>query len=700
VANKFGFRKKGRPAKYIDFSGVTKVLETATNEDLGTLTVVNGLGTETFSLSGADAAKFSVVNSTTLRAVGPFDFATATSHDVTISATGVASTYSFTLTINDAPDPQTASFTQDGLTSEWSNVASHGLFVDDSVWIEAGSGGATLENRFIDPTATTEVFLGGVMVDPMNPSLPLAQWQGFDNRSATAGVNNGPKTSYNAAYAAILPNTAGTLLVAPTTGNPKTVWLYRGTGTQANVDAGITGIGTGGGATGCAAMVQITVYASGDAPSANSIKPPGVYVVGGKETLTTADIDYNALRSDVTRPTGAITRNWDSIYTTLKRPYFRWGKYSEANRIAPTYHRQSYPASDANFATAAILEIMTAGSPWKNELINRIVRDGLEVYAESQRDYATCGLNSYIDSAGFGPGGKIFPFFASYFLGRATMRDLPTVRQAPSSSVNTPFYAEDGATYWGTATTEWPSGRPLLGDATNDGWDDPDPNLGMNANSRDPNGAVDPHMVPQFSGTCAGGTSNTITFAANHDTTKIQPPANPGSQWMHRNVFITAGTGAGQVRSMANITGAWNATTRVMTVYAAWDTIPISGDSQYEYYPQAVYQVIIAEPLTSLAVAIVIAGKHADWSSSSMIMLAKRHYDNNGLIGKDDPPLTGGGPFVPRRLGTTGSATPWQHSGNINSRRFGPTEAIDLQSKCITLYAATHAIPSWPTLTP
>jgi len=77
-------------------------------------------------------------------------------------------------------------------------------------------------------------------------------------------------------------------------------------------------------------------------------------------------------------------------------------------------------------------------------------------------------------------------------------------------------------------------------------------------------------------GVAAGASSTSITLASGASTVD-------GTYSRHGTlVVLTGGTGAGQVRTIVGYTGS----TKVATVETAWNTPPISGDTQYAIIPR------------------------------------------------------------------------------------------------------------------
>jgi hypothetical protein len=463
-----------------------------------------------------------------------------------------------------------------GLTATFTETLSTRQHVDGTYGIIAPSG-CTLESVVASDPGGPHPNVGGIMVDPATDE------QGFDSRITQ---------SYNASLNESLP-----LFVDPSDGI-KTIWCSRL----------LDSVQSGGGGSGMYTMLQITVYASD--PGENTIRPPGLYCANGKPVRHTSDINYTAV-GPVTKPSGTTEPTWSSDLSFHKWPLVLQGSIVDSQKIAPTMTQVSYTGDQAPRSGELILGAISDSTD-RVELINRVVRDALEIKA-----YVDIGLNGCIALGGFGYGYFPIMFFGGLFLADMTMQMRPADIIYSQQTVK--FFAEHGCVWVGAGAPGYMNGKPLWGCKNSSSWPTPPPPYHNNHDVRDVvGGSREPHWIVHSSGTAQSGTISSITLAA--DTTGIT--ANN-----YYPVYIVSGTGAGQLREVVS----WDNGTKVAGVSPDWDTAP-DNTSVYEYYNGGTYMTIALKNMMAAATAVVAAGKIGAWDNIEQLALCKRWVDEDGLI--------------------------------------------------------------------
>lgn len=656
--------------------------------------------TVTWSIvGGADQGDFEL-NGSTLRWISgttkdyeiPDDVDTNNTYVVQVRAThplGVYTNQTITGTVTDVVEVAgSIVLTDQGVDTTFADVASYGQHVDGSYWVvPSHADGVNLLSVAINSAEIVDLYMGGVMIDPGRPGFTDIKKQGFDSRTSATG--SGPGASYDSTYKLTLP-----ARVKHYAEGPKTIWIYRGSNT----------ISTGGGASGCARMVQITVY--GSAPSSTTIKPPGLYCAAGKPIKTRADINYSALPS-LSLPSGAVQPDWDRDFGLHKYPIYRWGDRNNAAAYVPQRTQETYSADQAGYtnqvATGCCYNITK-----RTELIERMVRDGMEYHAGTA--FAPVN-NAYAAVGGFGPAGKLPRFIAGIVLNDSAYLTQPNSINVESngSGALLPYFAEDCSTYWSvkkTGDTVDPSGtyQALYGTdddllATVPGGDF----LG-NHTGRDTEKLRDSYRIAQFTWTVESVGVNEFTVtAASHTATKHYQPNNANNQWYNRGMRIMTGVNAGKFLYLRQKSGAtdvsWTAATRTVKVeFTAADALPVVlpavGDI-VEYRPAAVYEQIVAASLAGTALAVVLMDKVAEYCNTedqrAMFMFVKDHITNLGLL-VDKKVNDNGFPYRTH-----------QRSSNVNTRTWGPAEANALTATppgtSGKWLAKIYPTVTWPTFT-
>jgi hypothetical protein len=476
-----------------------------------------------------------------------------------------------------APTSPLAAISQDGVNITLDTTYQVGQHVDDTYFVIAdGSGEVVFSAGEVDAGETVATYFGGVMVDPADMTK-----QGFDSRT-------GPDAWYDAAVNEALP-----LTVDVSDGNPKTVWFYRGFDlADPDFESRTWGY----------AYVQVTVYAASNAPLANPIKPPGLYVAGGKPMLTTADINYNAV-TPVAIPVGASEPDWDTK-GYLKRPAVYWGPNYSATFITPALWQEQYNGNQAPLTNAMIMGAISESAD-RNELINRLVRDGMEVHA-------SIALNNraYTPNGGHGMGWQALRFWAGIFTDNSDYLSDPGWVN-PSGSLYVPFFYED-ALYLGVADGTYTYGRPIYGATDTAGY--PTPPYSQNHIAADPNGVREAHWIADYSGMAQGGGASTITLAAGQ-----ADDIAAGDR-----IYNVTADELGEVAS-------WDNGTKVATMAAAWSTQPQAAD-EYEVYKGGTYQTIFSYGIMGAMIAAVVAGVEDQLYQPVAVAYARRWFADNGLL--------------------------------------------------------------------
>jgi hypothetical protein len=547
-----------------------------------------------------------------------------------------------------------SSLTQDGITATMDAAYQTGQHVDGTYYIIANSNTVGFNSYSISGGSQTYPGIHA-MIDP------ATNQQAFDDRDR--GNGRGPVVTYNGSLGVGGPSTPFTVTLS---GSPRTVWFYRGVDTIGGAQE-----------TGCYAIFEITIYPS--YPGANAIKPTGLFVAGGKPCFTRSNINFN-LYSQIPIPSGAIGHepDWTVLKGYHKRPLKMFGRSVDAAFIAPLLTQDEYSSGTQGSQTGQLILGAISDSANRQTLIERIVRDGLEVDAS-----IALGHSQYIANGGFGESRKILRYLAGKWLGRSSMLGIPATVAYSGASTNVQFFHEDGSLFDGGT-------RALYGTLNNTNY--PTPPYHDNHDVRDSGGVREPHWVLYKSGTAQTSALFSITLQAgttgivfqdriyitggpasgelqvimawdnttkiaeiasvpsgstgwtgtattgSHTTLTIPVAPDPnfsqdGANGVYDWLYIASGTGSGQAR----IIRSYNAGTKVITV-DAWGTDPNSSSvfevrrsytstlwvtpptssSTYETYNGGGYQADATRGgMTQTAIALVLigaSGDTADWS--------------------------------------------------------------------------------------
>ncbi len=300
-----------------------------------------------------------------------------------------------------------------------------------------------------------------------------------------------------------------------------------------------------------------------------------------------SQINYAALPAHAL-PNGAIEPDWDAK-SLHKYPTWRFGDRNNAAAIGPVRTQTEYPGDQAVF-TPMVVAGCCLNIARRNELIERVVRDGLEAHAGT----AFAPTNSaYSAVGGFGMGGKILRYFAGVLLNDAAMKAAPPLINFNSDGTGPqmPFFAEDCSTLWSVRKT----GDVADAGGTYQGlFGTVERYVGDYQNSHtqaDPARLRDSYRLAQFTWTVesVGPDWFTVT-AASHDFGKVFQPNNSTDQWANRGCRIMTGANAGKWLFNRSLVGgvdvSWDAATRKLTVEtAAADALPSTNRLRRRRWP-------------------------------------------------------------------------------------------------------------------
>lgn len=486
----------------------------------------------------------------------------------------------FTTTVQTTPpEVLELDLSRDGIdvtVSSTANITS-GTFVDGGALWVASTGTVS----FATPTLNASFVGSGA---EWMASVAMVEPEGYERQPFDSRGTIGPNLVYDASLGTAFP-----VEITPSADDPQVVVLYRGLDTPQS----------GGSGTGCEALVPVYVYHS--EPSATALTPPPVKVPGGKPLYTTADIDYNAF-TPVTMSGSAVEPDWTTIKGYHNRPYFQTSGYffgagGAASLIAvinPTYSQDTYPAYQALY-TGNVLLGAVSDSADRNDLINRIVRDGVIVDTIVQYYRPKC----WVPGAGFGQGAKALRWFAGLFLGDNAMMAKPSPIWNSYTGTYTEVFQEDGVFYLSKPSTEYATPRAIYGSPGNSStW--PSGPFAANHDTRDPNGEREPHWMVSAGGTAQAGGASTITVAADETTDTVL---------VDYVIWIDNG-GAGEIRQIAG----YDDGTKVVTVSPAWVSAPSNG-TPYEIYHGGAYQALATHASISTAYAVALTGLADDFDT-------------------------------------------------------------------------------------
>ncbi len=192
-------------------------------------------------------------------------------------------------------------------------------------------------------------------------------------------------------------------------------------------------------------------------PPADAFRPP--YVAGDKPLRTLSQLHWERLPK-LPKPRGVELPNFR---TTMKRVWLDHValKGNANSTLHPRANMKPYyfPRDASDIAVLVLLDL-----PERQELVVRLVQLGIDLYSVSLGNGAA--WRAY---GGFGNGRRWPILFAGLMLGDDAMQVPPAM--VPSNNTRTGTvdkFGEDGHTWYGKPTPEYPQGKPLWGqDAAN-----------------------------------------------------------------------------------------------------------------------------------------------------------------------------------------------------------------------------------------
>lgn len=326
----------------------------------------------------------------------------------------------------------------------------------------------------------------GSMIDPVvvDGTDPV---HGFDSR--VNANSNGPgmqiPPNFNTFFQSAHRETFGSPLA--TSATPKSVLVAK---SAASVPIG--GMYNG--------LDDIGVYTIlQSAPLRPSFRPP--YVSGSKTIYTRADVDYDVFPS-LHVPDSGLLPDF-SLTPYLRRPRIDIGASFSSRTIVNTNDvGDAYPAYDALYSAEVLLG---ACLDHENRIacIDRVIQYGIDMY-----HVALKGTNIFIANGGFGPGRLIPVIAAGMALNHSGMKNASSMTTVYTSGTNADFvvsaWGEVGHSFYGSATVDYPSGKPLFGRDR-----DPSQAQFQNGDLRDFSGLVDAHEIEILNGTVQAGSDTT-----------------------------------------------------------------------------------------------------------------------------------------------------------------------------------------------
>ena len=193
---------------------------------------------------------------------------------------------------------------------------------------------------------------------------------------------------------------------------------------------------------------------------AGTFRPP--YAAGPKPFYNLSQVNYAAVPA-LALPPGAAMPNLAGVMTKV------WLDHSgmrgnPGGSLHPSGNMEPYPRdSTLQMSTVAVATMVDTGS--RNEYIHRMVQLGIDLYY--------CHLNNgdaWRAYGGFGSGRKWPILFAGIVLGDTSMQNpIETTGACCCLTGTVNKFGEDGHTYYGLPTVEYPDGRPLWGQDCVDG---------------------------------------------------------------------------------------------------------------------------------------------------------------------------------------------------------------------------------------
>lgn len=189
------------------------------------------------------------------------------------------------------------------------------------------------------------------------------------------------------------------------------------------------------------------------APPADAFRPP--YVAGDKPIHTASQLHWDRLPKLPVPPGLKVPAITD---TMMKRVWLDHA--AMIGQAVATIHPRSnmepyYFQTDASVVDAMVL----LDIPEREELTRRLVQLGIDLNAISPKNG-----DAWRGYGGFGNGRRWPILFAGIMLGDDSMLgEPPLVESANSRTRKVEKFGEDGHTWYGKSTTDYPQGKPLWG---------------------------------------------------------------------------------------------------------------------------------------------------------------------------------------------------------------------------------------------
>jgi hypothetical protein len=190
------------------------------------------------------------------------------------------------------------------------------------------------------------------------------------------------------------------------------------------------------------------------APAKDAFRPP--YVKGEKPMYAKSQLRWERLPK-LKAPAGVALPDFKELMRRVRLEHAA-GKGNMNSSIHPRKNMTPYQGYAAREVSTVAMLVLT-DIPAREELTVRLVQYGIDLSAivhdvkDAWRGYG-----------GFGEGRKWPILFAGLMLGEDKMLKLPkTVESNNTINGTTEKFGEDGHTYYGKATADYPKGKPLWG---------------------------------------------------------------------------------------------------------------------------------------------------------------------------------------------------------------------------------------------
>ena len=243
---------------------------------------------------------------------------------------------------------------------------------------------------------------------------------------------------------------------------------------------GLTNCNSGGASECLSDAAVLTVVSS---PKSRSTFRPS-YFGDTKKYYSTSQVDYSLLPS-----LSAGTAQVPNLKNALIRPWLDHGPNVYGAQIHPKNNMPPYPR-DSSTQVSQMAALVLTDIPEKKDYANRLIQLGIDLYP-----IAKLNAGNWRAQGGFGSGRKFPILFAGTLLHDAPMKSLPYRLDAKSVNGNLGDYTfgEDGHTYYGQPTADFPEGKPLWG-ANCSAYGAKSPWF-VNHDCRDPKGILEPKKM-------------------------------------------------------------------------------------------------------------------------------------------------------------------------------------------------------------